>query len=123
MSKKKAKRKSAAISKEAAKAARLARLAPHNFKPGVSGNPSGRPKKRLLDELIEEALLANDSAMGVRIVQKLLTKALKGDVKSIQLSAERTQGKPKQAHEITGKDGGPIQIVSFIQRPPQNAGT
>lgn len=120
MSKKKTKRKRPAIRK---KTGGKFPSVENQFKPGQSGNPDGRPKKRLMDEIYEEVLQEHGSLAAAKIVRAIITRAINGDVRAAQLANERTQGKPKQAHEITGKDGGPIQIVSFIQRPPQNAGT
>lgn len=89
------------------------------FRPGESGNPSGRPKKTLLDEAIEQILSADQSAVALKIAKKLLEKAGKGDVRAVQLAAERTQGKPKQSTELSGPGGAPlmIQILSSIPRP------
>src|SRR5258706_8022697 len=79
-----------------------------------TGNPGGgRPKKRALDILIEEAVSANDGRVGQQITTALVKKAKRGDVKAIQLIAERTQGRPKQALELSGRDGGPIGIADF----------
>lgn len=92
------------------------------FQPGQSGNPGGRPKKRLIDDLLEELLEQNDSEVAKTIAAALIKKARKGDVKAIQLAAERTQGKAKQAVEVGGPGGGPIpvQVISKIPRPQRD---
>jgi hypothetical protein len=89
------------------------------FKPGQSGNPDGRPKKRLIDDLLEEILGNNESEVAGVIAQALVKRARKGDVRAIQLAVERTQGKARQPVEVSGPGGGPvaIQIVSHISRP------
>lgn len=87
--------------------------------PGQSGNPSGRPKVRMVDELLAELLQAKDSEESLAMALKLIEKAKAGDVRAAQLIAERTQGKPNQKVEVTGKDGGPIdsKIEIVLVRP------
>jgi hypothetical protein len=89
-------------------AGRIENLNP--WKPGQSANPGGRPKGRLIDEALEELLLGNDSELAIAIAKKLLTRAKAGEVKAIQLVAERVQGKPKRQIELSGPDGGPLDI-------------
>lgn len=75
-----------------------------NLKPwakGVSGNPGGRPRKQLIDQALQDLLLSNDSALAVAIARKLLARAKKGEVKAIQLVAERVEGKPKRQSETS----------------------
>ena len=91
-------------------------LREHQFKPGQSGNPSGRPRKpvseRLLQRLIEE-----DEAVGKLIAESLLMKAISGDVPALRELLDRTEGKVADKQEHTGADGGPIQAeitVKFV---------
>jgi aromatic ring-opening dioxygenase LigB subunit len=87
------------------------------WKPGQSGNPGGRPKKKLVDEALLELLEAADSKEAIEIAKKLIEKA-KEDTKAAQLVAERTQGKPSQKVEVSGPDGGPVQgefVIKFVK--------
>jgi hypothetical protein len=59
---------------------------------------------------LEELLLTDDSAVAQTVAAALLKKAKRGDVKAIQLLAERVQGKPRQAVQLTGAYGGPIEL-------------
>lgn len=92
------------------------------FMPGQSGNPSGRPKKRLIDEILAELLEANGSVGAAKLASVLIQKAEEGDVRAAQLIAERTQGKPNQKVELTGANGGPIdaKIEIVLVRPDAN---
>jgi hypothetical protein len=69
-----------------------------------------RPKKRLIDEALEDLLATNDSEAARDVAAALLKRARKGDIRAIQLIAERTQGKPMRAIEISGPDGGALEI-------------
>jgi hypothetical protein len=88
------------------------------FMPGQSGNPSGRPKRKLVDEMLAELLEAADSERARQVAEAILKKATDGDTKAAQLVAERTQGKPSQKVEVTGADGGPVQgefTIKFVK--------
>jgi hypothetical protein len=73
-------------------------------------NPRGRPKKRLIDEALEDLLANNDAEAARDVAAALVKRARKGDVRAIQLIAERTQGKPMRAVEISGPEGGALEI-------------
>ena len=75
------------------------------FKPGQSGNPGGRPKKPMVDRMLEQALTANDSETAKLIADQLIAKAKRGQLAAIKLIAERTEGKPgRNAAEAEQKD-------------------
>lgn len=90
-------------------------LKDHQWQPGQSGNPSGRPKKKLIDEALTELLEAENSKEAIVLAAKLLELAQAGDVRASQLIAERTQGKPNQKVELTGKDGGAIDTTLRVE--------
>ena len=80
-----------------------------NLKPwpkGVSGNPSGRPRKTPLTDACREVLaepIPDDPrgrtyAQG--IAETLAHKALTGDIRAAQEIADRAEGKPRQRLEI-----------------------
>jgi len=84
---------------------RLANLIPHQFKPGASGNPSGKSKK-----LGEFQALARDNS--IAILRKLILIALRRSdavaVRAAEIVLERAWGKAPQP--VTGKGGGPIDL-------------
>lgn len=98
--------------------------AEYRFKPGQTGNPHGRPKKSIVDEMMEE-FLAETVKTPVRfrkkhgrpkrdkaarlLVTAMFYQALAGKRGMAQLIAERVGGKPLQA--IDAK-------VEEVQRDP-----
>ncbi len=75
------------------------------FQPGQSGNPNGRPKRKLIDEALIEALESDDCRVSRQIANRLLSSAKQGSFKAIKLIMERTQGRPLEKVEMTGADG------------------
>ncbi len=75
----------------------------HRFKPGQSGNPKGRAKKiPALDKLLSDVLGSvedEDSEMKA-VINTLITRAKKGDVRAAEVLLDRAYGKPKQEIRI-----------------------
>ena len=86
------------------------------FKPGQSGNPGGRPKKPMVDRMLEQALTSNDSATAKLIAEKLIEKAKKGNLAAIKLIAERTEGRPQ-------KNAAETQQKAEVQLTPEQVQT
>jgi hypothetical protein len=86
------------------------KFAPQNklgnrFKPGVSGNPEGRPKLTLLSEALREQLAqvlpgVDERTTAEHIARSMIREALRGNVVAAREIADRTEGKPKQALDI-----------------------
>ncbi len=75
------------------------------FAPGVSGNPSGRPRLTKLTEALREQLAeinphAPEETIAEAIAQTLIKLAIAGDVAAIREIADRTEGKPKQPIDV-----------------------
>jgi hypothetical protein len=75
------------------------------FPPGISGNPSGRPKlTRLTDALREQLAEINPDApeetVAEEIAKTLIKLALSGDVQAIKEIGNRTEGLPKQSIDL-----------------------
>jgi hypothetical protein len=88
------------------------------WRPGQSGNPSGRPHKTPFTAAllrIVEKKIANDPdgrALLDGIAQQLVAKASKGDLASIRELADRIEGKPQQQVTVRGEGGGAIPFVN-----------
>ena len=114
-------------------------LKPWKWKPGQSGNPSGRPKKkpitdayerlakkrlpkRFRDKLIAEGFsvpLKATFADAVAFAQ--YGKALTGESANAREIREAQEGKAMQNVELAGSGGGPLRIiVSYDDAPPAN---
>lgn len=100
---------------------------PNQFRPGESGNLSGRPKgiknlSTLLKEMLEEEIDWEDPLNGKRVKYKfkqhinarLLRKAIDGDAQAINTIFDRTEGKPKNSDtpEHEGSSSGVLVVPS-----------
>jgi Family of unknown function (DUF5681) len=70
------------------------------FVPGVSGNPSGRPKKKPLTEALEE--IYSDPKQAMAAAKALAKVVRKGNYKAFAEVADRIEGKVVQQVEHTG---------------------
>tara|TARA_R110000868_G_scaffold81874_1_gene231605 strand:+ start:3286 stop:3606 length:321 start_codon:yes stop_codon:yes gene_type:complete len=74
------------------------------FKKGKSGNPTGRPKKIpeidiLLADILSEEKDGMEAAKAVLL--SLRNKAIKGDVRAIEVLLDRAYGKAKSSIDLT----------------------
>jgi hypothetical protein len=94
------------------------------FKKGQSGNPKGRPKKPLpvLEELLAKIL--NDEQNGLSALEAMLmtlrAKAVKGDIKAVELFLDRGYGKAKQSFEMTQETELRVIMPDFPPRSSEN---
>jgi len=90
------------------------------FEPGQSGNPNGRPKGTGLSDRLREIIDKNDGEIADALVKAAVKAALKGDFRFWQEIINRVEG--KVADQITGADGGPVQINLVRGTPPPRGG-
>ena len=96
---------------------------PHDgrkFQPGQTGNPNGRPKKLPdLDKLLAEVLGPDkDGRDGMEIIiEALLKKAAKGDVKAAELLLNRGYGKARQFISMNHEGGVNILFEQATTQP------
>jgi Family of unknown function (DUF5681) len=111
-----------------------ATIAAYQFKPGESGNPSGRPKRLPVTDYLREQLEGTipkamleamkegarqvffeiygpEPTFGQMIAFKLVQMSAKGDLFAIREVLERVEGKVAQKTTLTGEDDGPVQFV------------
>lgn len=75
------------------------------FVPGMSGNPSGRPKGLSITQMLREVLPTTDGQTGKRwidlIIEKIIIKAaVEGDPKMITAIWAYLDGKPKEKLQL-----------------------
>lgn len=90
---------------------------PHEFKPGQSGNPAGRPPgsrslATVLREMLEEEITVRIEGQPDQkrpfkevIIRRLLKAANDGDVRAIQAIFDRVDGKAKEFIELAMPGG------------------
>lgn len=91
------------------------------FKPGNNqggGKPGRSGRKSRADELglvgiLDEAFPPDQR---VELFRKLVVMALAGEMRAIELLAAYTWGKPRQAVEVTGADGGALELNVYAQQ-------
>jgi hypothetical protein len=115
-------------------------LAGHLWKPGQSGNPTGRPKSKPVREAAEKVFLAaasgddkNQLEKMLRLVKEKMIHFLQDDdtdiddlhvlIQDMEIIATRLEGKPSQdASEGAGNNGQQLVInigTRFAPRPPE----
>lgn len=73
--------------------------------------PAGRPPAEKSFKAALDKAIAQDPKALRRAADRLLNLAADGEAWAVKELADRLDGKPKQQTEITGADGGPIQLV------------
>lgn len=80
-------------------------LEANKWRPGQSGNPSGRPKKKPITEMFEQMLATDEDFASVRDAVKKVFFQKSGIAKVMLLKdmAERLEGKVAQPVEVNGE--------------------
>lgn len=72
----------------------------HQFKPGQSGNPKGRPKGTSLTARLRKALDKNDGELAELLIKVAIREAGKGKFSFFKEIMDRTDGKVAEKHEV-----------------------
>lgn len=87
------------------------------FKPGQSGNPSGRPKTKPLTDAYKKVLAKlvpgdkEGRTYADLIAEQTVKQAIKGNIRAAQEVTDRCEGKAMQGIELTGRDGTPVEYL------------
>ena len=76
------------------------KIIPYRYKPGQSGNPSGRPKGLLAAALLKQLLKSGGEDLK-KIVAGVIASAAKGDAKAFAVIRDSTDGRPTQAIDLS----------------------
>lgn len=76
----------------------------HQFKPGQSGNPAGRPKGQSVTAILRQVVDADDSTLAEQLVRKLVDRAIGGDIRAIREVLDRLEGKPRQSIAVSREE-------------------
>jgi hypothetical protein len=97
---------------------RLANLKGHEFKPGKSGNPKGRPPTRgLLVHLRKQLEDATEGQAAEELIaQKLVDLAKAGDLAAIRECFDRIEGRPKQSVDLDVTERFPGRSIAELER-------
>lgn len=89
------------------------------FRPGVSGNPNGRPRTAKFSEaarqLLAEIDTNSDETNTECLVRHCLRKAKAGSVRHLELLLAYVEGKPRQGVELSGPDGGAMKFENMSE--------
>jgi hypothetical protein len=92
------------------------------FKKGQSGNPKGRPPLRDIKEVLKDLL--SQEKNGTQLIDGLMSvvvnKALKGDLKAVDMLLSYSYGKATQRTEITGAEGEKIDFTINVVQGKEN---
>ena len=87
---------------------------PHRWKPGQSGNPSGRPKDQFSFMGILRSALAEENrsgkSVGERIIARYIKLALAGNGQALEALVARIDGKPAQSLTLRGESDAPLHV-------------
>jgi hypothetical protein len=95
-------------------------VAPTNKGGAPVGNQNGKKGKLFYNQL-RKALVQEDSLKLRKIAEKLVDAAEQGEPWAIKEVIDRVDGKAVQATEISGADGGEIELkmIEFIVKRPE----
>lgn len=91
-----------------------------SWKPGQSGNPGGKPRRKIITDELTKQLVRRVRDGGPTVAQEaaltLIRLMLAGDVAATKLVMNYVEGLPVQSVEFGGPAGGPVPFTIHIER-------
>ena len=72
-----------------------------------SPNPSGRPKRKPIEEALLRAITPEEATA---VARAILKQAKRGNVGAFAAIRDTTDGRPAQQVELSGREGGPLEL-------------
>ena len=92
-------------------------LRPHRFTSEDQPEGRGRPKGSLsLTNLLRKELRANRKEKAIELMKRIIVNAGEGNAAHSKLIFDRIDGVLTEKTELMGKGGGPIEVVTGIDR-------
>jgi hypothetical protein len=85
------------------------------FKPGQSGNPSGRPKSRPFKDAIDRIIKSENPEALEAAARALFNEAKGGNIQAIKELADRMDGKVPQALIGGDENDAPIKMINRVE--------
>jgi porphobilinogen deaminase len=86
------------------------------WKKGQSGNPGGYSRGRRMQARLNEILdrISGQATIEEAVNERLVVEALNGNIAAYIAIRDTVDGRPRQAVELSGPDGGPIHNLNDI---------
>jgi len=81
-----------------------------------------RAGAKIISDALRKCVVQDDRGRLAKMCESLLDGAAEGDLNAAAFIRDTLDGKPKQAVEMTGEDGGPVEMSLRIAFKSSDAG-
>ncbi len=97
---------------------RLGGITGKGFRPGQSGNPQGRPRTAKFSDAarrLAEEIGRRGKTGAEQLAEHCFKRALRGSARHAEIFLNYAEGRPKQAVELSGPDGGVMRFENMSE--------